>query len=104
MPEYLTLMPDDLLLYLLGLLAFLIPLLVKLPLCALTKGIARRAGLLFPLLWLAAALWALSVDESHSFIRLGPSIAKWLAVRGILALMGYGSAWLLFHLFQRKRK
>ena len=61
MPEYLTLMPDDLLLSLLGLLAFLIPLLVQLPLCALTKGIARRAGLLFPLLWLAAALWALLV-------------------------------------------
>ena len=104
MPEYLIFLPDGLLLTLAGLLAFLAPLMVQLPLCALAKGIARQAGLLFPILWLAAALWAISVDESHSVIRLGSCVGGLLLAGCLLALAGYGAAWLLFYLFQRKRK
>ena len=104
MLEYLTPLPDELLLFLLCLLAFLLPFAVQLPLCVLARGAARRAGLLFPILWLAAALWALSVDETHSVIRLSPYIGGLLLCGALLALSGYGAAWLLYRLYQRKRK
>ena len=97
-------MNGRLLLFLLGLAVFLPSLLIQLPLCALAKGIARLAGLLFPAGWFLAALWALGADKSHSFIRLGPTVAAWLAAMGLLSLTGYGAAWFLYRLYQRKKK
>lgn len=97
-------MSDELFLCLCGLSAFLLPLLVQLSLCSLARGtVARQAGLLFPAGWLLAALAVLSVDESHSFIRLGPYIAGLLLTGGLLALAGYGLAWLAYHIHRKRR-
>ena len=49
-----------------------------------------------------AALAAFGVDESNSFIRLGPAIARWLSAMGLSALAGCGLAWLIHHIHRKR--
>ena len=84
-------------------LSLLSSLAVQLPLCSLAKSsLARQAGLLFPALWFLAALAAFGVDESNSFIRLGPAIVRWLSAMGLSALAGCGLAWLIHHIHRKR--
>ena len=91
-------MREELILFLCGLFAFLVPLLVQLPLCTLAEGLLRQGGLLFSIGWLLAALAVLSVDETSSPISLGPYLAGLL-----LALAGYSLARAAYYI-HRKRK
>lgn len=96
-------MREELILFLCGLFAFLVPLLVQLPLCTLAEGLLRQGGLLFSIGWLLAALAVLAVDETSSPISLGPYLAGLLLTGSLLALAGYSLAWAVCYI-HRKRK